>query len=167
MGRYRQITVDGTPTGLQGLDEAFARLYEDGRRPGDAELGQVLVEALGKANYIPRSAQDAFAKALSREYVRYVARRERGASEDAPDYGMWRGHPREAIPWFPTINEDLCDGCGRCLDLCSKNCLAPTDDGKVWVADPFRCIVGCSSCAELCKPGAVTFPPRSVLEAWK
>ena len=166
MAPYRQIIVAGTPTGLQSLDDVFARFYADGRAPEEAGIGQALVQAVGEDNYIPRSAQDVFAEALVREYRLYVVQQEHGETVKKQDYGAWRGYPRETIPWFPSINEDLCDGCGRCLELCSHKALAPTEDGKVWVADPFRCVVGCSSCANICQPGAITFPPRSMLDAY-
>jgi NAD-dependent dihydropyrimidine dehydrogenase PreA subunit len=167
MGSYRQIIVDGSPTGLQGLNEVFARFYAGEYRPDEDRVGRALLEAVGKDNYIPHSARNAYADALVREYRLYVARRERGETTESPDYGTWLGHPRETIPWFPTVNQDLCDGCGRCLDLCSKGCLAPTADGKVRVADPFLCIVGCSSCTDVCTPEAITFPLRSMLDNYR
>ncbi|MGC9399270.1 MAG: ATP-binding protein [Anaerolineae bacterium] len=167
MSAYRQILVAGSPVGLQGLDDVLEALRAEGRQPGEEGLGLEIVKRLSKENYIPRSAQADFAVALEREYAAYVARGESGAPTRKASYGTWRGRPRETIPWFPTVNEDLCDGCGRCLDLCGQKALAPTDNGKVWVADPFACVVGCSSCANICKPKAITFPPRSMLDAYK
>jgi len=164
---YRQILVDGSPIGLHGLEETFAALHTAGRKPGDAGLGMEIVERLRGENYIPHSARDLFAAAFEREYAAYLAQLESGSPARQRGYGMWRGYPRETIPWFPTVNEDLCNGCGICLKMCSTHCLAPTEDGKVWVADPFACVVGCSSCANVCKPKAITFPPRSMLEAYK
>jgi NAD-dependent dihydropyrimidine dehydrogenase PreA subunit len=164
---YRQILVDGGPVGLRGLDEVFAALRADGCKPGDVDLGAAIVEKVSQENYIPRSARELFAVAFEREYTAYLAQMESGSPVRPRGYGMWRGYPREAIPWFPTVNEEACNGCGICLKLCSTHCLAATADGKVRVADPFACIVGCSSCANVCKPKAVTFPPGSMLEAYK
>ena len=167
MGGYHQIIVDGSPAGLQGLDAVFARFYVEEHRPEEEGVGWALVEAVEKDNYIPRSARNAYAAALAREYRLYVAQRQRGETVEVPDYGTWRGHPRESIPWFPTVNQDLCDGCGRCLDLCSKGCLTSTDNGRIRVSDPYRCIVGCSSCAGVCQPEAITFPLRSMLDNYR
>ncbi len=168
MVQYRQVLVDGAPVGLQGLDEIMEALRAEGRKPGDVGLGEEMVARVRQQkNYIPASAQALFAAALEREYTAYLARMESGEPARQRGYGMWRGYPRETIPWFPTVNEDLCNGCGICLKMCSTHCLAPTEDGKVWVADPFACVVGCSSCANICKPKAITFPPRSMLEAYK
>ncbi len=168
MGSYRQVLVDGSPVGFEGLDEIMEALRAEGRKPGDAGLGaEIVARVRQQKNYIPASTQHLFAAALEREYAAYLARMESGAPARQRGYGMWRGYPRETIPWFPTVNEDLCNGCGICLKMCSTHCLAPTEDGKVWVADPFACVIGCSSCANICKPKAITFPPRSMLDAYK
>ena len=163
---YRQMIVDGSPIGLQGLDETLAALREEGRTPQDEGLGSEIVERLGRDNYIPYSAREAFAAAFTREYAAYLAREEGDGQDRRQGYGTWRGYPREQIPWYPTVNEDLCDGCGACLKLCRNGVLVLTATGKVQVVDPFACIVGCSSCANLCKPGALIFPPRSLLESY-
>jgi NAD-dependent dihydropyrimidine dehydrogenase PreA subunit len=160
---YRQIIVDGSPVGLQGLDEAFAALRDAGRTPQDEGLGIEIVKRVGKDNYIPITARDLFAATLTREYAAFLAREEGNGQGRRQGYGTWRGYPREQIPWYPTINEDLCNGCGACLKLCRTGVLAPTNEGKVEVVDPFACVVGCSSCANLCKPDAIIFPPRSML----
>ena len=116
---------------------------------------------------LPVSAKDVFAAAFVREYAAYLVKRESSEPVGQRGYGSWRGYPREAIPWFPTVNEDVCDGCGVCLRLCSTHCLAPTEGDKVWVADPFACVIGCSSCANVCRLKAITFPPRSMLEMYR
>jgi NAD-dependent dihydropyrimidine dehydrogenase PreA subunit len=164
---FRQILVDGSPVGFQGLDSILDALCKDGWQPGQQGLGAELIKRLAPDNYIPRSARTNYSAALEREFAAYLARRESGVPTRKTGYGTWRGHPRETIPWFPTVNADLCDGCGVCLRMCSTHCLVPTDDGKVWVADPFACVVGCSSCAAICKPDAITFPPRSILDAYR
>jgi NAD-dependent dihydropyrimidine dehydrogenase PreA subunit len=164
---YRQIIVVGSPIGLHGLDEAFAARRAAGRKPGDAGLGLEIVEQMRRENYIPQGARDLFAAAFEREYAAYLTQMESGGSPRQRGYGMWRGYPREAIPWFPSVNEDECNGCGVCLKLCSTHCLVLTEEGKIRVDDPFACVVGCSSCANICKPKAITFPPRSMLEAYK
>jgi NAD-dependent dihydropyrimidine dehydrogenase PreA subunit len=163
---YRQIIVDGSPTSVQGLDDLLAELKAQGREPDEPDLGMEMVERLKTDTYIPYGAREAFAAAFRREYAAYLDRTGEGSASDTRDYGTWRGYPREQIPWYPTVNEDLCDGCGVCLRLCSTGALQPTDDDKVTVADPYRCIVGCSSCATICKPQAITFPPRSILDAY-
>ncbi len=164
---YRQILVDGVLTGMQGLDECFAALYDEGFRLDTDGLPRELLRRVGRDNYIPRKAKAAFSDALMREYSRYVAQRDSGQSAKRQDYGKWRGYPREQIPWFPVIDQDLCDGCGLCLRICATKALAPTPDGKVDVSDPFKCVVGCSSCANVCRPKAITFPPRSILDSFK
>ena len=142
---YRQILVGRAPAGMQGLDELFEELYEQGRRPDEADLGLELVERVRAHNYIPKAAVDDFAKALRREYCQYADQRAGGDKPPPVNYGMWRGHPREHISWYPMIAADLCNGCGLCLKLCTHGVLAPTSDDKVKVVEPFKCVVGCSS----------------------
>ena len=167
MAGYRQIQVDGSPVGLRGLDEVLEALRLEGRQAGEEGLGLEVVKRLRGDNYIPPSARAAFAAALEQEYAAHLQRQAQGKLAPKKDPRARRGQPSEVIPWFPTINEDLCNGCGACLKLCSTHCLAPKADGKVWVADPFACVAGCSSCAAVCKPKAITFPPRSMLEVYR
>lgn len=166
MNDYRQVLVDGSPAGMRGLDAIFEALHAEGLAPGDEALGAELVRRAGRDNYIPYGAREAYAAALNREYAAYLADLESGGKKDRRGYASWRGYPREQIPWFPTVDEDLCNGCGICLRVCSAKALAPTEDGKVRVAEPFACVVGCSSCASICKPGAIIFPPRTMLDAY-
>ena len=106
------------------------------------------------------------AAVFTREYAAYLARSDGDGSSRQRGYGSWRGYAREQIPWYPTLIEDLCDGCGKCLKLCRTGALAATEDGIVHVVDLFACVVGCSSCATVCKPDAITFPARSVLDSF-
>lgn len=163
----RQILVGRLPAGMRGLDELFDELYEQGREPDEADLGMELVARAREHNYIPKPAVKDYAQALSREYRKYVAMRAGGDKPRPVDYGTWRGHPREHIPWFPTVAAEQCDGCGVCLTLCTAGVLGPTSDGKVDVVEPFKCVVGCSSCATICKPKAITFPPLTILNAFR
>jgi len=159
---YRQIRVGGLTIGIIGLDEIFAALRGEGYAPDETAIPELLARAR-QYNYITSAAEDEYAEALLREFRVFYQRREAGHSQGF-DYGTWRGHPRETIPWFPAIHADLCDGCGACLRFCSFGVLASTEDDKVEVVEPFKCQVGCSACAQLCKPRALTFPPRQALE---
>lgn len=168
MATYRQVLVDGAPVGMQGLDAVFEALHVEGFTPGDDGLHETLIRRVGRDNYIPRSARQVYAAALGREYAAYLANlNDNGKEHRRRGVTTWRGYPREQIPWFPTLDATLCDGCGICLRLCSTGALTPTGDGKVRVAEPMACVVGCSSCATICKPGALIFPPQSMLDAYK
>jgi len=165
---HRQILVGERPAAIRGLDDILEALYDDGYTPGEEGLGKRLIElARQRHNYIPKPAEDDFAQALLREYRKYHEERRCGCKPEAVDYGQWRGHPREHIPWFPTIAEDQCDGCDACLEFCSFGVFQATEDGKVAVVEPFRCEVGCSSCVNVCPPRAITFPPRSMLDTFR
>lgn len=158
---YRQIMVGRHPTGLRGVEEVFEALFTIGRVPSD-ELGQELVARLKPHNYIPVSAQGEYAAALQREYRTYYEEKHSG-SHTARKVETWQGIPRHQVPWFPMLDESLCDGCEKCLDFCSNGVYAKRDSGTVYVARPLGCVVGCDVCARLCAYGAITFPPRSIL----
>lgn len=66
------------------------------------------------------------------------------------------GYPREKVAWFPTIDHDKCVKCGMCMN-CGKNVYDWTEDGPV-VARPYSCVVGCSTCGNLCLGEAISFP---------
>ena len=163
----RQILVGARPAGMHGLDELFEEMYAQERQPDEPGLGLELVERACAHNYIPKGAVSEYAGALAREYRQYVDLRESGGQVRRIDCGTWRGYPREQIPWFPTVALDLCDGCGACLKFCSFGVYRAMPDGKVVVADPFRCQVGCSMCVNACPPHAISFPPHTILNTYR
>jgi len=66
------------------------------------------------------------------------------------------GYPREKVEWYPTIDPEKCVKCGMCMN-CGKSVFDWTEDGAV-VARPYACVVGCTTCANLCMANAITFP---------
>lgn len=50
---------------------------------------------------------------------------------------------REKIPWFPTIDPDLCIGGQDCVNFCKNDVLAFDEATfKVIVVNPYNCVVG-------------------------
>jgi CDP-4-dehydro-6-deoxyglucose reductase len=82
-------------------------------------------------------------------------------------FGTWKGVPREQIPWHPTVDEEKCIGCRKCCEFCSHKVYVwdETNDRPV-VAEPFQCVVGCSSCTYQCEQGAISFPPLTILKGF-
>ncbi len=81
------------------------------------------------------------------------------------DNGTWNGIAREGIPWYPTVDDARCKGCRTCFEFCSHGVYAWDDAANIAkVVEPFRCVVGCSSCALQCEEGAIHFPPLSILK---
>jgi len=66
------------------------------------------------------------------------------------------GYPREKVDWFPTINEKKCVKCGMCMNCGRK--VYEWEDGRPVTARPYDCMVGCNTCANLCKGRAISFP---------
>ena len=164
---YRMLHIAGAPAGLLGLTELFEELYDSGCRPDDPDAGERLIKGVRQHNYIPKPALPDYQAALLDEYRRYA--KGRSGDEDAPiqDYGTWEGHPREQIPWFPTVSVELCNGCGKCIEVCPKDVFVETEDGKIEVDEPFLCIVGCCFCKSACDPGAILMPEKSLLDAFR
>ncbi len=73
------------------------------------------------------------------------------------------GYPREKVNWHPTIDLSKCVKCGMCMN-CGRQVYKWTKNGPV-VENPVSCIVGCSTCANLCKGDAITFPDVKELRA--
>ena len=82
-------------------------------------------------------------------------------------FGTWKGVPREQIPWHPTVDEEKCIGCRKCCEFCSHKVYSwdESTDRPV-VAQPFLCVVGCSSCTYQCEQGAISFPPLTMLKGF-
>jgi len=74
----------------------------------------------------------------------------------------YMGIPREEIPWYPTIDPDLCSNCGACMDFCSNNVFAH-GELHTEVVNPYNCVVGCSACQKECETGAILFPSKEEL----
>ncbi len=52
------------------------------------------------------------------------------------------------------VDNDKCEGCGECVEVCPVEVFELVDDKSVPVnAD--ECL-GCESCVEVCEPGAIT-----------
>lgn len=61
---------------------------------------------------------------------------------------IWHGVPREEIEWHPTVEKELCIGCGLCVLGCGANVYAfDFNENKPVVVAPLNCKVGCVTCA--------------------
>ena len=164
---YRMVQIGGVPAGLQGLDEAYAELFEAQCDPADTETLNRLIKAVKQHNFIPRPAIEDYKAVLGRDYQRYYAQRSQGQAVAPKQYGTWQGIPREQIPWFPTVSPDLCNGCGKCIEVCPKAVFQMNEDQVAEVIDPFDCIVGCCFCKSACDPQAILMPEKSMLDQYR
>ena len=164
---YRMLMIGGVPAGLLGLDELFASLFEGEHRPDASDTRDFLVRGVQQHNFIPKPALPHYEEVLTREYRLYYQQRSGGKALVAKDYGTWEGHPRENIPWFPTVSAELCDGCAKCLEVCPKEVFELDQNGKAVVVEPFLCIVGCCFCKSACDPHAILMPDRAMLDSYR
>lgn len=164
---YRMLNIDGLPTGLLGLEELFSRLFDAGVHPDASETPGVVLEGVREHNFVPKSASQSYMHILSQEYQHYFRKRKSGKATVAREYGAWRGFPREQIPWFPTISSKLCNNCGACLELCARNVFEQDEDGRIWVSEPFLCMVGCCFCKSVCEQKAILMPSQNILNNFR
>lgn len=72
--------------------------------------------------------------------------------------------PRQLIPWFPTVDDDLCVGDQECFNFCKNDVFAWDDEhNRPIVANPYNCVVGCQACMNVCPVEAITFPSKEEL----
>jgi NAD-dependent dihydropyrimidine dehydrogenase PreA subunit len=76
----------------------------------------------------------------------------------------WHGIPREEIPWMPTVDAEACIGCQLCYITCGRAVYEMRDGTAVAVA-AMECVVGCSTCGNVCPTGAISFPALD--SVWK
>jgi len=164
---YRMIYIAGAPAGLQGVNELFNALFDAGVTPGEDNIGEKIIQDVKKHNFVPKPAIKDYQDVLVREYLKYYQTREGGKVPEVKDYGQWEGYPREHIPWFPTVSEELCNGCGKCIEVCPKDVFEQMENGKVIVIEPFLCIVGCCFCKSACGPKAILMPQREMLDQYR
>ena len=74
----------------------------------------------------------------------------------------WHGIPRKEIPWYPTVDENKCIGCGLCFVTCGRNVYV-MEGKKAKVENPYNCLVGCTTCANICPVEAISFPDKSLV----
>ena len=78
-------------------------------------------------------------------------------------FDYWFGVPRKEIKWYPKVDPAACIGCGLCAVICGRGVYSyDLVTKKPIVAQPYHCLVGCQTCANLCPVGAIEFPPPEV-----
>jgi NAD-dependent dihydropyrimidine dehydrogenase PreA subunit len=165
--KTKLILIEGKQIGIVGLEEVFEELKRTGSKP-DEPAKALLLDKLKVFNYVPANKEKEYASAFLDEYHKYCHRGGTKTQTKKKDLGTWQGVPREEIPWYPTIREELCNGCNACLEFCSYGVFEYEETtSKVSVMHPFNCIVGCSICALKCDPKAIVFPPLSILETFR
>jgi NAD-dependent dihydropyrimidine dehydrogenase PreA subunit len=86
-------------------------------------------------------------------------------AEGAASLSTWHGIARNEIPWFPTVDSETCIHCGLCYLTCGRGVYEmPEGNQAAMVADPYRCMVGCSTCGTICPVGAISFPDPAIVQ---
>jgi len=66
--------------------------------------------------------------------------------------------PEDEDAWFPVIDRDRCNDCGRCASFCLFGVYRRDDDGRVEAFRPVKCKLDCPACARICPVNAIIFP---------
>lgn len=75
----------------------------------------------------------------------------------------YHGVPRNKIPWYPTIDYEKCNSCGKCVDYCKLGAYEFKENQekkRPVVKNPNNCVVFCTGCEEQCLAGAIKFPSK-------
>ena len=76
----------------------------------------------------------------------------------------WYSIPREEIDWHPTVDNELCIGCGICVTGCGPSVFKYNyKKKKAVVTEPMKCRAGCTTCSNTCPTHAISFPPMSYI----
>lgn len=71
---------------------------------------------------------------------------------------------REMIPWFPTVDYEICIGDQECLNFCKNDVFVwDEEDKRPIVIKPYNCVVGCQACINVCPAEAISFPSKEEL----
>ncbi|MBY9018836.1 MAG: 4Fe-4S binding protein, partial [Candidatus Lokiarchaeota archaeon] len=72
-------------------------------------------------------------------------------------FNLWKKGTMPMINWsnyLSNIDQDLCIGCGTCVERCPTDAIELNDDGKA-ERNPDICI-GCGVCAHFCPENAIS-----------
>jgi NAD-dependent dihydropyrimidine dehydrogenase PreA subunit len=61
---------------------------------------------------------------------------------------------KSVMAFTPTVDEDKCEGCEECVDVCPVE-VFEMQDGKSVPVNAEECL-GCESCIEVCEANAIT-----------
>jgi NAD-dependent dihydropyrimidine dehydrogenase PreA subunit len=72
---------------------------------------------------------------------------------------------RDRIDWAPGIDYKTCLRDRACLDFCENDVFAWNEEAmRVEVVNPRNCVIGCTSCAQICPVDAIAFPDKEELK---
>jgi hypothetical protein len=69
---YSRIRLGSTKVGILGMMQAFQQIAQSYSGESDEELGVILLTYLRKRNYISKSAEAEYTKALVREFRKFM-----------------------------------------------------------------------------------------------
>ncbi|UNQ73803.1 4Fe-4S dicluster domain-containing protein [Infirmifilum sp. NZ] len=111
-----------------------------------------------------KSAREELEERLSK--YPFLAERREPSAEPSPAFKAWHGLDRKEIPWYPSLDEGKCIGCGLCVVTCGQARLVwgfDRERRKAVLLQPYNCMVGCNNCEVNCPRSAISFPDARVV----
>lgn len=68
------------------------------------------------------------------------------------------GKAESWVPWFPVIDRERCNSCGKCMAFCLFGVYSSGASGEPLVTAPASCKNNCPACARSCPQQAIIFP---------
>lgn len=68
------------------------------------------------------------------------------------------GKAESWVPWFPVIDRERCNSCGKCMAFCLFGVYSSGSSGEPQVTAPASCKNNCPACARSCPQQAIIFP---------
>lgn len=145
----KRLRIGDQEIGIAGFEEIIAKGLAALDKT-DEEQKRIILAEMKAHNYVPESVEGQYLAAVWSEF-RSARAKKRGDLEE-----QYHGVPREAIQWFPRIDNELCNSCGACFKFCKRGVYTFDDGPKV--TNPYRCVVTCTGCKTQCKENAISFP---------
>ena len=78
---------------------------------------------------------------------------------------IYKGIPRNKIPWYPIIDYRKCINCGKCVEYCTLGAYEFKEEHgarRPVVKNPYNCVVLCTGCESQCPVGAIHHPSKEI-----
>jgi len=91
------------------------------------------------------------------DYAEHAESSDKSSAAMTPDVLNTTAPKVGSDAWYPVIDRERCDNCGKCHDFCLFGVYAREDKKNV-VKNPRNCKNNCPSCARICPQKAIIFP---------
>ena len=91
------------------------------------------------------------------DYAEHAESSDKSSAAMAPDISNATAPNVGHDAWYPVIDRERCNNCGKCHDFCLFGVYS-REDQKTVVKNPRNCKNNCPACARICPQKAIIFP---------